>query len=139
MAGALVATGLRGTVVHLLALLPSVPRGALAPVGVEGDELAGGTIETRLRVAHIGVHDLAKGGAVTHGAVTFEFGPGLREDHLASAVVLASGARSSLARVQVLAVFAYILVGASEEKKTTQKLEPKRIFKMQIQKLYFGA
>lgn len=73
-AGGSVATRLGGTVVNLLAVLPAIPRRALAPVRIQRQQLAGGTIHAGVGVTSVGYCDLTQRRLVPNGAATDESG-----------------------------------------------------------------
>lgn len=110
--GGTIAARLGGAVVHLLALVAPEARGALTTVSVEGKELAGGAVHAGVGVAGVGHSDLAQRRLVTHRAAAVELGTRHREDHVASAAVLAARARAVTTRVQVLTIFTHIFVRA---------------------------
>lgn len=119
VAGGTVAARLGGAMVHLLALGASKPRRALAAVGVEGEELTGGTVHTRVRVTGVSHRDLAERRLVADRTTTVELGARQGRDHVAGATVLTPRARTVLTRVEVLTVFSNILVRAPEGENTT--------------------
>lgn len=94
----------------------------LTPVLVKGDQLAGGTILTGVRVTRVVDRDLAEGGAVAHSAFALEAWTRDGHDHFASSAILTPWTGSRLTRVQVLAVLSDILKLTPKKREKKQEL-----------------
>lgn len=108
-AGAVVLARLGRTMVHQLAVLPSVSVCAGARVVCERDERACASVLARSIVAGARQCNLAHGSRVTHGAAAGEGrSTGDAHLHVAGASVLTARPRPRMARVHVLTVLAHV-------------------------------